>query len=1114
MIFPVLFTQRCFSSSPSSYSPNPIKTLTLQNLLKRGFSPTLQNLNLFLRFLSRNHRFKSVLHIFSQMSSNKIKANSITYSIISWALLKENKFHETEQFFAEMRREGFVPQKGLYNYLIQGFCHEEKDPEKAFSILKECIQNHGISPSPFSYYSLVYCFSSLGKMDRAIEVLELMTEEKIGNPSNNFICSSIISGFCRIGKPELALGFYDNAEKSGTFRPSIVTYTAVVDALCTEGRVKEVCDLVCKMEREGLVLDTVFYSSWICGYVREGILAEAFRKHRLMVENGIKPDCFSYTILIDGFCKEGSVERAIGFLHEMGKDWLEPNLVTYTAIMRGFCKRGKLDEAFDVFVKIEELGVRADEITYATLIDGLCRKGDLDRVFGLLEKMEEKGISAGIVTYNTVISGLCKVGRTCEADEISNGIYGDNFTYSTLMHGYIRDMNVMGMLETKRRLEESGICMDVVTCNVLIKALFMLGQYEDACMLFKQMPNIGLVADSFTYCIMIDGYCRLGRIDEALEIFDEYRRTALASSVVIYNCIIGGLCREGMVEMAVEVFSELTEKGLAPDATIYMTMINSKFMEGNEEGVLKFLQGIEKLEAGIHSVICNGAISILCKKSCFEAALNVYIVMRRKRMAVTSESYYLILKGLICYGNKQLVQLLMNACIKEYGILETLVRKIIVRYVCKKDVKKVRRFLNYMGEKSICISDLTAIVNALTKGGQAHDALKLIVEAESNGMVVDVVAYSFLVDGLCKEGYLNKALDLCARMRNKGICPNIVTYNSVINGLCQQGCIVEAFRLFDSLEENNMFPTIITYATLIGALSKEGFLADANDLFQRMVLKGLSPNTRVYNLLINGHCRFGLMDDALKLVHDMERSCLEPDAFTVSAVINGCCLQGDLEAALGFFGEYQRRGVLPDLLGFINLIKGLCSKGRMEEARTILREMLQSQSATELINKAGDEINTDSLTRFLCFLCEEGNIQEATNVLNEVGSMIFRFGRSYGNSGFTKHEKLYERGPLGTSGGALDPGMVGTRQKAEILPRNIDSSLGCKFTIAEKANFSLSKVGKEDCEMQNYTQFNRNSPSHDFDACYSIIESLCSKGELKQANRAIKEMLFRTEEQC
>ncbi|XP_042509289.1 pentatricopeptide repeat-containing protein At5g57250, mitochondrial-like [Macadamia integrifolia] len=182
----------------------------------------------------------------------------------------------TTVFVIQLGKDGFLSRSGIWESLIQSICVAGKNPEKACSLLRDCLRNRSSWPSFSTFSLLINSFSSLGKMDRAIEVLEMMTDEKIGHPVNNSICSSIISGFCRIGNPELALKFYENVEKIESFRPNVVTYTALVSALCIECRVKEVSDLVCRMEKEGIVLDAIFYSSWICGYFIDGILQEAY----------------------------------------------------------------------------------------------------------------------------------------------------------------------------------------------------------------------------------------------------------------------------------------------------------------------------------------------------------------------------------------------------------------------------------------------------------------------------------------------------------------------------------------------------------------------------------------------------------------------------------------------------------------------------------------------------------------------------------------------------------------------------------------------------------------------------------------------------------------------
>ncbi|XWS52263.1 hypothetical protein CRYUN_Cryun11dG0053600 [Craigia yunnanensis] len=1074
-----------FSSSSSSSLDNLPKISPLQTLLKRGFTPTLKSINQLLRFLSYSRRFKSVIHLFSQLESNKIKGNSQTHSILTWAFLKLHKFEEAKHLMNTRMSKSFnFPKTRFWDYLIQGFGVIQNKPEKGLLLLKDCLRNCGTLPSSFTFSSLIRSFISQGNMDRAIEVLELMTGDKVRYPFDNFVCSSVIAGFCKTEKPEVALGFFKNAINSGALRPNVVTYTALLTTFNMLGRFNEACDLVYRMEKEGLALDAILYSSWICGYFRNGFLTEALKKHREMVERGINPDSVSYTILIDGFSKEDSVEKAVGFLKKMLKDGVMPNVVTYTAIMLGFCKEGKLEEAFTLFKEVEDMGIEVDEFMYATLIDGACRKGDFDCVFHLLDEMEKKGIKQSIVTHNIVLNGLCKVGRTSEADTVFKQVDGDIITYSTLLHGYTEEENVKGIFKTKEKLEESGLYLDVVACNILIKALFMVGAFEDARALYQAMPEMDLNADSITYCTMIDGYCKVGRIEEALEVFDEYRMSLL-SSVACYNCIISGLCKRGMVDLAIEVIIELGEKGLALDMGISTMLIRATFAQTGAVGVMNFVYKLENFGSDICNSFCDDAICFLCKRGFLEAASEVYIVMRRKGFALTKSSYNLVLKKLIDGGKMSLVGPFLNFFLKEYGLVESIVSKIVAHYLCLKNMDTALRFLKKMKEQVSTVTLPPSVLRKLVKDGRVLDAYKLVLEASGNFPVMDVVDYSILVHALCKEGYPNQALVLCAFVKNKGITPNIVTYNSVINGLCRQGCLVEAFRLFDSLERIGLVPSTATYATLLDNLCKQGFLLEAKKLFDGMIYKGCKPNIRVFNSFIDNYCKFGQMDEALKLLSDLEIKGVKPDEFTVSALIYGYCKKGDMEGALTFFSEFKMKGVSPDFLGFIHMIRGLCAKGRMEEARSILREMLQTKSAVDLINNIDTKIESESIESFLLFLCEQGSIKEALVVLSEIGSIHFPI---------QKWSTVYQESQA---------------------PNNClkSEALSAVSTVPERSN----KISDLDCALHDPQQIRKLVENYDvgkeesqlcsFGFYYSLLSSLCSKGELHKANKLMNEML-------
>ncbi|XP_047321857.1 pentatricopeptide repeat-containing protein At5g57250, mitochondrial [Impatiens glandulifera] len=1011
-------------------------SLPIQTLLKRGFTPTIKHFNQLLMVLCQDLQFKIVLNLFSQMNSNHIKIDNLSRSIIVKVLLREQRYTEAEQFIKTQ-----TGQSHIWDSLIQGICINQNNPGKAFSLLRDCLNINGMVPSSSTFRSLIYSFCSQGNMDCAVEVLEIMANEKIRYPFDNFVCSSVISGFCRIGKPELADEFYKHAENTGALRPNIATYTALLSAYCRLGRFNDAYNLVSIIEQnEGLAFDIVFYSSWIYDHFKLGHIEKALHKHKEILENNnVKMDIISYSILIDGFSKEGLVEKSIGFLHKMKKDGLEPNVVIYTAIMFGFCLKGKVDNAFSVFNFIEESGIIMDELAYATLLDGLCKIGDLDRAFHLLDEMEGKGIKPSIVTYNIVINGLCRVGRTSDANTYSKEwkSCADIVTYSTLLHGYTMEENLAGISEIKTRLQTSGICMDIIMCNILIKANFMAGLFEDAVAVYNGLEGMGLIANSVTYCTMIDGYCKSDRMDEALQIFDKCRRLpSSASSVSCYSSIIYGLCRCGMPEMAIDVLIEQNERGFTSDEGLYLVLIEAMFEKNGGRGVSGLVQ--------IFSSISNDAICFLCRKGFCEDALNIYMFTEKTGDDIISEkSYYTILTAFINDGKMWLIGPTFSIFLKKYGLLHPIVLKSSVYYYLY--VKNVDCAINFLCKTNVDLSTTalpSKILEELINDDRALDAYKFVMGLQCiQGL--KAVDYLNIVDSLSRKGHIDKALNLCSLALENGILFSVNVYNSIIDGLCRQGCFLQALRLFNSLDDVNVIPSYITYATLIEYLAKEGELVDAKRLFDGMVLKGFKPGIRICNILVHGFFKVGLVEEAQSLLFSLDAWQLKANGFTVSAAIYGYCQIGDLEGALRFFVDFRRKEQLPSFMGFMYLLRGLFSKGRMEECRNVLREMVQTGSVLNLLKKVEMQARTESIVDVIVLLCEQGSIGEALTILEEVGSMLFPVRRSFKANGF-------------------DNPFVGSEER--------------------------SKCDDDD----------------DFHSLYKLLSSYCSNGEIERANKLVK----------
>ncbi|GJN37885.1 hypothetical protein PR202_gb26883 [Eleusine coracana subsp. coracana] len=1072
---------------------------TLSSLIKLGRAVTPRHVDRLLAALLRRSKHRLLAAIAAQALDNSLAPTTRTHHLAASALLDSACPREAAK---RLSLASCSSSRRLWDALLRRACAGRGEPRHVLELLSAAVDNHGASLSPSTYRVMVVGLCARGEVDSAIRVFDIMIQR--GCQVDDRVCSSIVAGFSRAGKSGMGLEFYKRvqSEFSG-FEPGLVTLTAVVHALGLEGRISEAAELVQDMEQKKLVADAVLYSGMVHGYMSHGFLIEGLREHRLMLDKGIPADVVNYTTVIDGLCREGSVEKVMGFLDEMEGCGAKPNLITYTSLVGGFCKRDRIEDAFSIVRKLEQTGVVVDEYVYSILIDNLCKKGDLDRAFSLLKEMEDKGIKASIVTYNAIINGLCKAGDTEKALKIFENVDADNFTYSTLLHGYMNRNDASGIMEIKGRLESSGISIDAVTCNVLLKALFMIDKVDDAWSLFRKMPEMGLRPNVITYHTMIHTLCKFEDIDKALKLFEEYKQCSLFSSADIHNCLIKALCSGGKVDMADQIFYDLIQRNLQPDSYNCRKLIHAHFKERGGCGVLDFIRKVGELDINLFSSVCNYASAFLSNKDCCQEAMDAYKLLRLLAIPVTSKTCYRLLKSLQRNGNEEVIQPLLCEIVKLHGLHEPRMINMLSCHFSKRSISEAIWFSNYMDDGSVPVSVLRGAVYALKKQGEVLDAFNFLKEAENSGLSVDLAMHSIVVDGLCKGGYLEKALDLCESMEKEGLRPNIVIHNSVLSGLCQQGCLTEAFRLFDYLESSTMPPTIITYVILIGALCREGLLDDAYQLFQKMSNKGMRPTTRVFNLLISGYCNFGYTEKALELMSHLEELVLQPDSFTIGAIISGLCLKGDTEAALGFFNEYHCKEIVPDFVGFVSLAKGLYAKGRMEESRGILREMFHCKEVVELIDSVGNKIHAESLVDLLSSACDQGRIDEIIAILNEVGLLFKSTSDSSSYNALVHFKRLQKTedacDSMTCSGQLLSPIAYGV--SSNTLHRKSESIIQPMID----GDDSLSKPS-DDADM-DYKNLIDKSFYDDFDTYYAAIASLFSKGEDLKANKAIETMI-------
>ncbi|MQL70265.1 hypothetical protein Taro_002559 [Colocasia esculenta] len=579
----------------------------MQTLLKHGFSPTPQSVNLLLSSLLRAGRYHLLLHVFSQISSNSVPTDSRTQTLAARAFLKSGQFQEAEDLILRGESSHLFCKKGLWDALIRGVCTVGEDPEKGFALLLECVGSLGRRPSVRTFRSLVFSFCSRGEMRSALEVVETMTSQKVGYLLDNHVCSSIICGFYRVGKPDLALVFLENAWKDD----NCFIYNDVIVLLCNHNYCEIAMELYMLARRKGIVVTDKSYYALLKILFRSGdmhlisLIMSTYLKQYGLGE----PRVINILSLL--LCKK-DVDKALQFPSQMEKKNIYSS--ASTAIVDSLKRVGRIEDAYKFVMEAERSGVALDVVTYSIVIDGLCKEGYLEKALMLCTEMRNRGVQPNIVTYNSVIFGLCQQGCLVEAFRIFDSLQQNNLTPT------------------------------VITYAILIHALCIEGYLSDAKQLFKKMIQSDVVPNTRVYGLLINGYCSFGLLKEAMELLMQLEENSLLPDAFTISSVVYGFCILGDMEGALGFYTEYKEKGITLDFLGFFFLIEGLCAKGRLEEARTILQDmlqcqlvtdiINKSSSEIQEASLVSLLGFLCEQGRIKDAVRVLSEVRS--FAITS----------------------------------------------------------------------------------------------------------------------------------------------------------------------------------------------------------------------------------------------------------------------------------------------------------------------------------------------------------------------------------------------------------------------------------------------------------------------------------------------
>ncbi|KAJ0456303.1 putative tetratricopeptide-like helical domain superfamily [Helianthus annuus] len=112
--------------------------------------------------------------------------------------------------------------------------------------------------------------------------------------------------------------------------------------------------------------------------------------------------------------------------------------------------------------------------------------------------------------------------------------------------------------------------------NVILEILVSERRYlRPAFELFKSVNRYGVCPNVESYNILMRAFCLNGDLSVAYQLFGEMSKRDVMPNVESYRILMQGLCRKSQVNRAVELLEDMLNKGFVPDGLIYTTVLNS-----------------------------------------------------------------------------------------------------------------------------------------------------------------------------------------------------------------------------------------------------------------------------------------------------------------------------------------------------------------------------------------------------------------------------------------------------------------------------------------------------------------------------------------------------------
>jgi len=275
--------------------------------------------------------------VLKQMEASSSFPSVANYHFVFQLCVAEGKLRMAEDLLCHLS-DDIAP----YNSLMRAYVSAERynldDVRRVFDIARKL--SH---PTHVTYGTMLHACVNADQLVATKEFVKEMTES--GIQLNVVHQTTLIKGLCKAKKVDDALELFETVHD-----PDLVTYSTIIKALADCMRMKEVFELLDRLEKiPGLELDEIVYNSVLFGCVHIGDVARAHDTFERMQRVGVNPSAATISTMLKLHIKMSMWDDAMALLARLHKFNIEPEPRLFRQVVLGLCRRRQGRRVLEVY---------------------------------------------------------------------------------------------------------------------------------------------------------------------------------------------------------------------------------------------------------------------------------------------------------------------------------------------------------------------------------------------------------------------------------------------------------------------------------------------------------------------------------------------------------------------------------------------------------------------------------------------------------------------------------------------------------------------------------------------------------------------------------------------